>query len=148
MVLLSRGLALSKLNSPFGFQETLRATARLLLMYVVSAMTHIDEDIRVDSLSSIRLWLESGVLNEPSQMTKIFRNLVSLMAKDSKLGHGTAITSRMLGPKLKLEILGCFLRAIASLGVVGVNEEVVDKPVVRKTVSWPIQVSLRLCHLV
>lgn len=41
-------------------------------------------------------------------------NLVSLMAKDTKTGHGTAVTSRLLSPKLRLEILTCFYLMIGN----------------------------------
>ena len=55
-----------------GLQEKLRAAGNLLLLYTVSAMTHIDEDVRVDSLESIRMWLEAGLLlNDPIHGEKV-----------------------------------------------------------------------------
>ncbi|KAI9009109.1 hypothetical protein DFJ74DRAFT_346851 [Hyaloraphidium curvatum] len=95
-------------------RDTVRAISKLLIMYVVSAMTHIDEDIRVDALASVRMWLESNLFDDVELREKMFQNLVAMMSKDAKTSHGASLNSRMLSPKSQLEALVCFRLSLES----------------------------------
>ncbi|KAJ3296404.1 Testis-expressed sequence 10 protein [Borealophlyctis nickersoniae] len=66
------------------------------MAYTCSAMTHIMEDIRLDGLKFLSLWLEVYPVLMPSFADKVIPNYISLLSANGKTKTGSGIGSSVL----------------------------------------------------
>ncbi|KAJ3036555.1 Testis-expressed sequence 10 protein [Rhizophlyctis rosea] len=108
-------ISLMQSFAPAVAKDQFRPFLSLVMAYTCSAMTHINEDIRLDGLKFLRIWLEQYPTLITMYSDKIIPNFLSLLSANAKgksgslSGSGSALiinpSSQLGSSKSRVEVL-------------------------------------------